>query len=245
MSEERVDDGLRDRFQELRAETAQSGGAPEFGVLMARAARCSPAPRGHRGRLDLVSPSRRARGRLGIRGARRHGGGRAAHEPGSQRGRGVRPPGGRLLRRCVGGCVAVTDLGPARGAGHRAGALAAFDRDVGARPRSFDAAGAGDDPWAAGGRMNRLGTTLRVRPDRGPRNRGAGARTAAAPGSRCAGGSALRRALPARAHHAAPASDRAHGRAARRDQPDDRRNSKGAWCAYSGISSTRCSGSPS
>ena len=37
MSEPRVDDGLRDRFQELRAETEQSGGAPEFGALMARA----------------------------------------------------------------------------------------------------------------------------------------------------------------------------------------------------------------
>lgn len=37
MSEQRVDDGLRDRFQELRAETVQSGGAPEFGALMARA----------------------------------------------------------------------------------------------------------------------------------------------------------------------------------------------------------------
>ena len=38
MSEQRGDDGLRDRFQELRAETEQSGGAPEFGALMARAA---------------------------------------------------------------------------------------------------------------------------------------------------------------------------------------------------------------
>ena len=37
MSEQRIDDGLRDRFQELRAATAESDGAPEFGALMARA----------------------------------------------------------------------------------------------------------------------------------------------------------------------------------------------------------------
>lgn len=37
MSEQRVDDGLRDRFQELREDTTWSGGAPEFGALMARA----------------------------------------------------------------------------------------------------------------------------------------------------------------------------------------------------------------
>lgn len=36
MSEQPVDDGLRDRFQELRADTARSG-APQFGALVARA----------------------------------------------------------------------------------------------------------------------------------------------------------------------------------------------------------------
>ncbi len=37
MSEYRVDDGLRDRFQELRAETTRADGTPEFGALLARA----------------------------------------------------------------------------------------------------------------------------------------------------------------------------------------------------------------
>ncbi len=37
MNEYRVDDGLRDRFQELRAETARADGTPEFSALLARA----------------------------------------------------------------------------------------------------------------------------------------------------------------------------------------------------------------
>jgi hypothetical protein len=37
MNEHRVDDGLRDRFQELRAEATRAGDTPEFGALMARA----------------------------------------------------------------------------------------------------------------------------------------------------------------------------------------------------------------
>lgn len=55
MSEQRVDDGLRDRFQELRAGTEQSRGAPEFGALMARARLQAESEAAARPALEVVA----------------------------------------------------------------------------------------------------------------------------------------------------------------------------------------------
>jgi hypothetical protein len=62
MSEQRVDDDLRERFQELRADTAGSGGVPEFGVVMARAQEVAAA----RPVLEVVDGSSWSR-RRGLR----------------------------------------------------------------------------------------------------------------------------------------------------------------------------------